>query len=253
MNKQNNKIQKQNKIYFHIVSIFPDMVDSYFSESIISQAIKNKLIIINKYAIRDYTKDKHRRVDGKPYGGGPGMVLWVDPIINTINKVNSKIEKRIANSKTESKKSILYVITSPGGEKFDNNIAKNISKKYKDIVFVCGRYEGIDDRVREILKAKEYSIGDYVLTGGELPAMVMIDCISRQIDGVLNDSDSIEENRISSHKVYARPEIYEYKKVKLDKNNNKKIIIKKYKVPPVLLSGNHKLIDEWKMGNNSEE
>lgn len=246
-NKAKQKsIKKLNGIHFHIVSIFPDMVDSYFSESIISRAIKNKIINIHKYYLRDYTKDKHRRVDGRPYGGGPGMVLWVDPIINAIDKVNNKIKLRISKSKTEKKEKILYIITSAGGEKFNNSIASNISKKYTDIVLVCGRYEGIDDRVREILKAKEYSIGDYVLTGGELPAMVIIDSIARQIEGVLNDNESIEENRVSSHKVYARPEVYEYKKVRIDKDKNKKVITRKYKVPQVLLSGNHKLIEEWK-------
>ncbi|MDI9354878.1 MAG: hypothetical protein QM532_01440 [Cyanobium sp. MAG06] len=156
--------------------------------------------------------------------------------------MKSKINRRVEKDNLKAK--ALYIITSAGGEKFNNNIANSISKKYTDIIIICGRYEGIDYRVKEILKATEYSIGDYILTGGELPAMVMIDSISRQIEGVLNDNNSIEENRISSHKVYARPEIYEYKKIKLDKNNNKKIIIKKYKVPPVLLSGNHKLIEE---------
>ena len=248
-NKTKDKANRNIKrIHFHIVSIFPDMVDSYFSESIISRAIKNKIINIHKYYLRDYTKDKHRRVDGIPFGGGPGMVLWVDPIINAVNKVNNTIKNRISKLKTEKKEKILYIITSAGGEKFNNNIAKNISKKWTDIVLICGRYEGIDDRVREILKATEYSIGDYILTGGELPAMVMIDSISRQIEGVLHDNDSIEENRVSSHKVYARPEIYEYKKVKIDKNKNKKVITKKYIVPQVLLSGNHKLIEEWKRG-----
>ena len=116
---------------------------------------------------------------------------------------------------------------------FTNTIAKNTAKKYTDIIFICGRYEGIDDRVKKILKAKEWSIGQYVLTGGELPAMVCIDAISRQIKGVLNDELSLEENRIASHEIYARPEIYEYNG-------------KKYRVPKVLLSGNHKLINEYR-------
>lgn len=211
---------------YHVVTIFPNMLDSYFAESIISRAIESKLIEIHTYALRDYTLDKHRRVDGRPYGGGPGMVMWADPILNCIKA----IEKKLSRKKNVK---MLFVLFSPGGEMFSNTIAKNVSKKYTDIVFICGRYEGIDSRVKKILKAKEWSIGSYVLTGGELPAMVCIDAITRQIKGVLNDENSLEETRVASHELYARPEVYEYKD-------------KKYKVPKVLLSGNHKLIEEYR-------
>lgn len=211
---------------YHVVTIFPGMFDSYFAESIISRAIEGKLIEINTYALRDYTTDKHRRVDGRPYGGGPGMVMWVDPLIKCVEKVQKKIDKR-KNTKT------LVVIFNAGGELFTNTLAQNVAKKYTDVIFICGRYEGIDERVRKILKAKEWSIGNYVLTGGELPAMVCIDAISRQIKGVLNDELSLEEKRMASHEIYARPEVYEYKG-------------KKYRVPKVLLSGNHKLIEEYR-------
>jgi len=213
-------------IRYHIVTIFPGMFDSYFAESIISRAIEGKLIEINTYALRDCTTDKHRRVDGRPYGGGPGMVMWVDPLIKCVEKVQKKIDKR-KNTKT------LVVIFNAGGELFTNTLAQNVAKKYTDVIFICGRYEGIDERVRKILKAKEWSIGNYVLTGGELPAMVCIDAISRQIKGVLNDELSLEEKRMASHEIYARPEVYEYKG-------------KKYRVPKVLLSGNHKLIEEYR-------
>ncbi len=202
------------------------MLDSYFAESIISRAVESKLIEIHTYALREYTTDKHRRVDGKPYGGGPGMVMWVDPIINCVEK----IQKKIARRKTAK---VLVVIFNAGGDMFTNTIAKSSAAKYTDIIFICGRYEGIDSRVKKILKAKEWSIGEYVLTGGELPAMICIDAISRQIQGVLNDNLSLEEKRMASHEIYARPEIYEH--------NNKK-----YRVPKVLLSGNHKLIDEYR-------
>jgi tRNA (guanine37-N1)-methyltransferase len=150
----------------------------------------------------------------------------------------------------------------PSAEKFTTNIAKEISKKYTDIIFICGRYEGVDSRVNEIYKGLEISIGDYVLTGGELPAMVMIDSISRQIEGVLNKIESLEENRVSTHKIYARPEVYEYKTKSIDKkkteeniknNINKKVYktkIVKYLVPKVLLSGNHKEIEKWKLEQN---
>ncbi len=202
------------------------MFESYFAESIISRAVINKLIEIDTYALRDFTVDKHRRVDGRPYGGGPGMVMWVDPLIRCVEKIQKKIAKK-KNTK------VLIIMFNPGAIMFTNVLAKQSAKKYTDIIFICGRYEGIDARVKKILKAKEWSIGNYVLTGGELPAMVCIDAITRQIKGVLNAEDSIEENRIASHEIYARPEIYEYKG-------------KKYRVPKVLLGGNHKLIDEWR-------
>jgi tRNA (guanine37-N1)-methyltransferase len=217
---------KKSPLRFHIVTIFPDMFVSYFVESIISRAIDRKLLEVKTYALREYTTDKHRRVDGKPYGGGPGMVMWVDPIINCVEKIQKAIARRKAPK-------VLVVIFNAGGEKFTNTIAQKISKGYTDIIFICGRYEGVDSRVKKILKAREWSIGDYVLTGGELPAMVCIDSIARQIDGVLHDNLSLEEKRMASHEIYARPEIYEHKS-------------KKYRVPKVLLSGNHKLINEYR-------
>ena len=222
---------KTRALTYHIVTIFPEMLQSYFAESIISRAIDNKLIAIKTYAVRDYTTDKHRRVDGRPYGGGPGMVMWIDPIINCVDKIKKEIEKKDKKSNTKSK--VKIVIFSPGGEDFDTSIAKKSAKTYTDIIFICGRYEGIDARVKKILKASEWSIGNYVLTGGELAAMVCIDSISRQIKGVLNDENSLEESRVSTHEIYARPEVYEHNG-------------KKYRVPKVLLSGNHKLIEEWK-------
>lgn len=217
---------KQQPLRFHIVTIFPDMFGSYFAESIISRAVENKLVEINTYALREYTEDKHRRVDGRPYGGGPGMVMWVDPIINCVEKIEKKIAKRKGAK-------VLTVIFNAGGDMFTNTLAQTAAKKYTDIIFICGRYEGVDSRVKKILKAKEWSIGEYVLTGGELPAMVCVDAISRQIKGVLNDELSLEEKRMASHEIYARPEIYEHAG-------------KKYRVPKVLLSGNHKLIDEYR-------
>ena len=230
---------------FHIVTIFPDMFESYFAESIISRAITNKVISIDTYALRDFTLDKHRRVDGRPYGGGPGMVMWVDPLIRCVEKINKKIEARAKKQKAHPAKrnrevgenaKALVIMFNPGGDMFTNVIAKKLVQGktlQTDIIFICGRYEGIDARVKKILKAKEWSIGNYVLTGGELPAMVCIDAITRQIKGVLNAEDSLEENRIASHEIYARPEIYEHKG-------------KKYRVPKVLLGGNHKLINEWR-------
>ena len=225
---------KQQPLRFHIVTIFPDMFISYFAESILSRAITNKLLEVKTYALREYTNDKHRRVDGKPYGGGPGMVMWVDPIINCIETIQKKLDLRYKKLKANGQKpKALIVIFNAGGEKFTNTIAQKTAKGYTDVIFICGRYEGVDSRVKKILKAKEWSIGEYVLTGGELPAMVCIDAIARQIKGVLHDELSLEEKRVASHEIYARPEVYERDG-------------KKYRVPKVLLSGNHKEIDAYR-------
>lgn len=144
--------------------------------------------------------------------------------------------KAFSKIKTKDPKKTKIIIFSPSGKKFTTEYAKKSAQKYTDIVLISGRYEGIDARVQKILKAEEVSIGDYVLTGGELPAMVLVDSISRQVPGILGKYESLEEERVSSSEVYTRPEILKYKG-------------KNYKVPKVLLSGNHKLIDEWKQGS----
>lgn len=201
------------------------MFDSYLQESILGRAIESKKISIKFYNPLDYCAPKER-VDNRPYGGGPGMVIRPEPVLKAIDKAIRKI-------KTSAK--VKIIIFSPSGKKFDTEYAKKSAKKYTDIVLISGRYEGIDARVQKILKAEEISIGDYVLTGGEIPAMALIDSISRQVPGVLGKYESLEEERVSSSEVYTRPEVLKYK----DKN---------YKVPKVLLSGNHKDIDDWKKG-----
>lgn len=206
---------------FHIITLFPESLDSYINSSIIGRAIRDKKIKVEVYNPRDFSDDKNRRVDQKPYGGGPGMVMEATPVIKAIEKAKGK------------KKDVKIIFLSPGGKQFTNTYAKNVSKKYKHVIIVCGRYEGIDARVKKIFKTEDISIGEYVLTGGELPALVIMDAISRQIPGVLGNLDSVEENRVSSHEVYTRPEVLKYKG-------------KEYKVPKVLLSGNHKKIDEWR-------
>lgn len=208
---------------FHIVTLFPDALDSYINESIIARAIKDKKIEIKFYNPRDFTKDKHRRVDQKPYGGGPGMVLEAEAVLKAVNKAIGK------------KKRVKIIFLAPNGKQFDNIYAKKLSKTYKDIVIIAGRYEGIDARVRKILRAEVVTLGPYVLTGGELPAMVILDAVARQIKGVLGNECSIEEERIASSDVYTRPEVFTYKN-------------KKYRVPKVLLSGDHKKINEWREG-----
>ncbi len=209
---------------FHIITLFPASFDSYLGESILSRAITDKKIKVTFYNPRAFTKDKHRRVDRPPYGGGPGMVLEAESFVRAIEA---------AKKKTRNKKVGIFIL-SPGGKQFETNDAKQMAEKFKHIILVCGRYEGIDARVKKIFKAEELSVGPYVLTGGELPAMAVIDCVARQIEGVLGNFDSREEERVSSSEVYTRPEVFVWKE-------------KKYRVPKVLLSGHRAKIDEWKM------
>ena len=222
---------------FHIITLFPESFTSYLNESILSRAQKSKLIKFKFYNPRAFVKPTkiqkgkdrpYLRIDDKPYGGGPGMVIQAEPVIKAISFIKLKVIKSV-----KSKVKIIHL--SPGGEKFTNEYAEKTVKKFEHIIIVCGRYEGIDARVKKIFKGDEISIGDYVLTGGELPAMVMIDSISRQIEGVLGNFNSVEEKRIASNDTYTRPEVFEYKK-------------KKYRVPKILTSGNHKAIEEWRKG-----
>lgn len=210
---------------FHVVTLFPDSFESYLSASIIGRAIKEKKIKVKFYNPRDFTKDKNARVDRRPYGGGPGMVLEAESVLKAALK---------ALRQAQGKPEICFFDRS--GETFSNEVARKLVKrKTKDIVLICGHYEGIDARVQKILKAKKISVGPYTLTGGELPAMIVVDAVSRQIPGVLGKFESVEEERVSSSEVYTRPEVFKWK----DKN---------YKVPPVLLSGNHAEIEKWKRG-----
>jgi tRNA (guanine37-N1)-methyltransferase len=219
---------------YHIITLFPQSLDSYLNESILKRAIEKKKIEVKFYNPRDFATTKKNptysdlRVDNKPYGGGPGMIIEALPVIRAIDKA---VGKKLKDKKTKSKVKIVWF--SPSGKQFDTEQAKTFSNKFTDIVFICGRYEGIDARVKKAFKVEDISVGPFVLTGGELPAMILIDTISRQIEGVLGDHTSLEENRIASPDVYTRPEVVQYKG-------------KNYKVPKVLLSGNHKLIDEWR-------
>lgn len=225
---------------YHLISLFQEGVSSYMNESILARAIENKLISVHYYNPRDFVtpslaqkeKEKpYKQVDDKAYGGGPGMVIKAEPVALAIESALKFAQKQ----KDFKSSGVLIVFLSPTGTQFTNTEALKMSKKFTDIIFVCGRYEGVDARVKKIFKMKEYSIGPFVLTGGELPAMIMIDSISRQIEGVLGKFDSREEARVSSSDVYTRPEILDYNG-------------KKYKVPKVLLSGNHKEIDNWREG-----
>ena len=207
---------------FHIITLFPEVFDAYFKESIIGKAIKKRRIKVKFYDLRKFSKDKkHKKVDGKAYGGGPGMVLEVEPIIRAVAKA------------TRGKRNSKIILFSAAGKQLDSKMARNLTK-YKNVVLIAGRYEGVDERVKKILKAEEISIGPYVLTGGEVPAMVVVDAVARQIKGVLGREESLEEKRYGiGIPAYTRPETFEYKK-------------KKYSVPKVLLSGNHAEIEKWR-------
>lgn len=206
-----------------MLTIFPDIFDSYLKESLFKRAVKNKIIAITTYNIRDYTDDKHNKVDDRPFGGGPGMVLKVQPIWDAVKKLkNGKLKKR----KTR------VVLFSARGKKFDAKAANRLSK-CDDLILICGRYEGVDERVAEHIADEEISIGDYVLSGGEIPALVLMEAVSRHIPGFLGKEESLEEVN-GSFPTYTRPEVFTPKKGTA------------WKVPEVLLSGDHKKIEYWR-------
>ena len=206
---------------YHILTLFPEMVMDGLNTSIIGRAVEKGLISIEAINIRDYSKDKHNHVDDAPYGGGAGMVMQPGPVCDSYEDLCRKIGKRPR---------VLYM--TPQGQTFNQSIAEELAKE-EDLVFLCGHYEGIDERALELIVTDYLSVGDYVLTGGELPAMVMIDCISRLVPGVLNNDVSAEiesfHDNLLEYPQYTRPEMYEGKKV-----------------PEVLLSGHHKNIDTWR-------
>lgn len=206
---------------FSIITIFPRMFDSYLSESILKRAQEKKIIKIRTVDLRVFSKDKHRKVDDRPYGGGAGMVLQVGPLQRAVQSLKTKTPKR----KTR------VILFGTRGKKLDQKIAKRLSK-YDHLILICGRYEGVDERVARYIADEEISIGDYILSGGELPAMVLIDTVSRQIKGVLGKQESLEEIK-GSYPVYTRPPVFEAGR-------------KKMMVPKVLLSGDHKKIEEWR-------
>jgi len=226
---------------FHFLTIFPEMVQSYLDEAMLKRAAEKKLAQFAVLNIRDYTLDKHKKVDERPYGGGPGMVMTPEPILRAYSKL--KLSSRHSMS-TPGK--VKVVMLSPTGAMFTNTMAAKLTKSYTDIVFICGRYEGVDDRVRSILKADEVSIGDFVLTGGELPALVMTDAIVRQIPGVLGKGESVEENRTASPRVFTRPPVLEWPKAKKATKTLPEVKAKKHVVPEILISGDHKKIEEWR-------
>ena len=170
-----------NHMHFHIITLFPKAFDSYLGESILKRAIEDKKLKVSFYNPRDYVVNKWKRVDRAPYGGGPGLVIEAEPVAKAIDA---------AVKKAKGKAKIIFL--SPSGKGFSNEYASKTAKKFKHLIIICGRYEGIDARVKKIFKVEEISVGPFVLTGGELPAMLMIDVIARQVPGILGNIDSIE-------------------------------------------------------------
>ena len=208
---------------FYVMTLFPDMILNGVNESITGRAIKKGIISVDAVNIRDYTVEKHGKTDDYPFGGGAGMVMQVQPIDDCFKAVTEKIG-------SGKKARVLYM--SPQGRRFDQKMAQELAKE-ENIVFLCGHYEGIDERALEITGAEEVSLGDFVLTGGEYPAMVMIDCISRLVPGVLGKDASAEiesfHDNLLEYPQYSRPEDY-----------------KGMKVPEILLSGHHANVEKWR-------
>lgn len=209
-------------MHIDIITIFPKMFSPILDESIIRRAQNKGKVKIHIHNLRDYAQDRHRKVDDRPFGGGSGMVMRPEPIFKAVESLKSKVRSHEPG----------VILLSPRGQKLNQGIAKRLAK-YKHLILICGHYEGIDERVREHLVDEEVSIGDYVLTGGELPAMVLVDCIVRLIPGVLGDKNSLKfesfAGNLLEYPQYTRPANY-----------------LKMKVPQVLLSGNHKKIAEWR-------
>lgn len=205
---------------FDVLTLFPEMIDNYCGYSILKRAVENNVLQVNTINPRDFTLDKHKKVDDTPYGGGAGMVLMAQPYVDAYESV-----KKQENSIT--------VMLSPQGTPLDDKLVNDLAK-YDQIVMLCGHYEGFDERIRDIIKPMEISIGDFVLTGGELPALCLIDAVSRKIEGTLGKIESADEDSFSNglleYPQYTKPREY-----------------RGLKVPEVLLNGNHKEINEFRM------
>lgn len=212
---------------FDILTLFPEVTNTVLSSSIIGRAVQNGIIEVQSHNIRDYTKDKHKKTDDTPYGGGKGMLMSTQPICDCFEAVKSTLEGRTK---------VIYA--SPRGRIFNHEVARELAE-YDNIVILCGHYEGIDQRVIDAIIDEEISIGDYVLTGGEIPACIMVDAISRLVPGVLSDKECYEKESIASglleYPQYTRPRVFNG-----------------VSVPEVLLSGHHENIDKWRLEKSLE-
>ena len=220
---------------FHLLTIFPNIFDSYLNESILRRASDKKIVKFKIHNLRDWTNDRHKTVDDAPYGGGVGMLMKIEPLHKALVAIK-KLNKKIKPTKRK------IILLSAAGKTWNQALAKKYSK-LDEIIFICGRYEGVDARLTNFID-EEISVGDYVLTGGELPALTMIDSITRLLPGVLGNHESIveeshSENGVTEYPQYTRPEIFT-------------VGGKKYKVPTILLSGDHKKIKEWQKKNQKK-
>lgn len=210
---------------FDVVTIFPGMFVPAFQQGVIGRAIERGVLELHAHDLRDYTHDRHRQVDDTPFGGGPGMVMKPEPVIEAVESIRSENRGPV-------------VLMEPWGEPFNQQLAQDLAKE-PGLIIVCGRYEGIDDRVRSALQAREISIGDYVLTGGEIPAMVVIDAVGRLVPGVVGDPGSLAQDTFSEETAgwpqYTRPAEY-----------------RGMSVPDVLLSGDHARISKWRRNQASQ-
>ena len=206
---------------FHVLTLFPDMIRDGFQTSITGRAVEKGLLSLDTVNIRDFSVNKHNRVDDYPYGGGAGMVMQAEPVYLAYQSVAEKLPK---------KPKVLYM--SPQGKVFNQRMAEELAQE-EEVVFLCGHYEGIDERVLEEIVDEEVSIGDYVLTGGELPALVIMDAVSRLVGGVLHNEDSAEfdsfHDNLLEYPQYSRPEVWRDKTV-----------------PPILMSGHHANVEKWR-------
>jgi tRNA (guanine37-N1)-methyltransferase len=213
---------------FDIMTLFPDLVRTVLDESVIGRAQKNGAISVYTHNIRDYSEDKHRRVDDTPYGGGKGMLMMAPPIYNCYEGI---LRQQEIDGQTDLRRHVIYL--SPAGKVLTQKKAEELAKNYDNLILLCGHYEGVDRRIVDEIVDEEISIGDFVLTGGEIPACILTDCVARLVPGVLSDAECYEKESISSGKLeypqYTRP--YEFHGVC---------------VPDILLSGHHANIDAWR-------
>lgn len=223
---------KRTPLRFHFITLFPEACEPYLSASILGRARQEKRIHVDYQSPRTFVENRWGKVDERPYGGGPGMVMTALPVVKAVKKALARRRTSIEGKK------VALVWFSPGGKEFTNKEADKLLA-FDDIVLVCGRYEGIDERAKKILRSygavKNYSVGGATYMGAELPAMCVVDAVTRRIPGVLGKDESVEERRTAAREVYTRPEKFSWEG-------------KTYRVPKVLATGNHALIEKWKQG-----
>ena len=207
---------------FDVLTLFPDLFQGYFTQSILKLALERGLVEIHLWNIRDWAKGKHKSVDDRPFGGGPGMVIMPEPVYDAVEAVQAKV----------SEPGLLVMLT-PGGQRLTQDVVRELAT-HKRLLLLCGRYEGFDERIRLSLKPREISIGDFICNGGEVPAMVVIDTVIRYVPGVLGDEESVTEE---SHSQPGRLEYPQYTRPR---------VFQGMEVPEILLSGNHEAIAKWR-------